>query len=106
MNYIARYKLKQVIILLVPILVYIVPDKLQQTHLKPSMQPYVQFLSRVSHMLPTHVSQRDSQMTPYVAVAHSEKKNALRYTGIYTDYNEIYNPGFWCVCVANRFSFP
>jgi hypothetical protein len=56
MNYIARYKLKQVIILLVPILVYNVPDKLQQTPLKSSMQPYVQFLSRVSHMLQTHVS--------------------------------------------------
>ena len=77
MNYIARYILKQDIIFLVPILVYIVPDKLQQTPLKSSMQPYVQFLSRVSHMLPTHVSQRDSQLTPYVLVAHSEKK--MRY---------------------------
>jgi hypothetical protein len=25
-------------------------------------------------MLPTHVSQRDSQLKPYVPVAHSEKK--------------------------------
>ena len=105
MHYIARNILKQIIIFLVPIFVYIVPDKLQQAPLKSSMQPYVQFLSRVSHMLPTHVSQRDSQMTPCVPVAHSEK-NALRYTSIYTDYNEIYSPGFWWIRVTNRFSFP
>jgi hypothetical protein len=38
------------------------PDKLQRTPLKPSMQPYVQFPSRGSHILPTHVSQRCSQV--------------------------------------------
>jgi hypothetical protein len=42
------------------------PDKLQRTPLKPSMQPYVQFPSRGSHILPTHVSQRCSQLTPIV----------------------------------------
>ena len=83
MHYIARYILKQIIIFLVPILVCIVPDKLQQTPLKSSMQPYVQFLSRVSHMLPKHVSQWDSQMTPYVPVAHSEKKCASLHKYIY-----------------------
>ena len=57
------------------------------------MQPYVQFPSRVSHMFVTHVSQRDSQLKPYVPVAHSEKKfNAHRYTSVYTDYKICNTP--------------
>jgi hypothetical protein len=54
--------------------------------------------------LPTHVSHRDSQLTPYVPVVHPEKNNALLYTIIYTDYNETY-PRFLLVCVVDRFSF-
>jgi hypothetical protein len=54
-----------------------IPDKLQRTPLKPSMQPDVQFPSRGSHILPTHVSQRFSQLTPYVPEVHSE--NNIQY---------------------------
>jgi hypothetical protein len=51
--------------------------------LNPSIQPYVQFPSRVSHMFATHVSQRDSQLKPYVPVAHSEKKIMHIVTQVY-----------------------
>ena len=53
------------------------PNKLQRTPLKPSMQPYVQFPSAGSHILPTHVSQRCSQLTPNVPEVHSEKNIQL-----------------------------
>ena len=87
---------KQFIILLVPNLS--IPDKLQRTPLKPFMQLYAQFPSRDSHILPTHVSHRDSQLTPYVPVVHPEKNNALLCTIIYTDYNETYPRFFVSLC--------
>jgi hypothetical protein len=65
----------------------IISDVLQPSPLKPSIQSYVQFPSRVPHMLPTHVSQRCSLLTPYVPVVHSE--NVLLYA-IYTDNHETY----------------
>jgi len=55
-----------------------VPDKLQRSPLKPSIQPYVQFPSNLSHILLIHVSQCDSQFTPYVPVLHSAKKNKYK----------------------------
>ena len=91
-HYVILYILKQFIILLVPY--FRKPDKLQRTLLKPFMQPYAQFPSRDSHILPTHASHRDSQLTPYVPVVHSEKNNALLYTNIYTDYTKTYT---WCL---------
>jgi len=51
-----------------------IPVKLQLSPLKPSTQAYVQLPSNLSHILLTHVSQRDSQFTPYVPVLHSENK--------------------------------
>jgi hypothetical protein len=65
----------------------IISDVLQPSPLTPSIQSYVQFPSRVPHMLPTHVSQRCSLLTPYVPVVHSE--NVLLYA-IYTDNHETY----------------
>ena len=41
------------------------------------MQPDVQFPLRGSHILPKHVSQRFSQLTPYVPEVHSE--NNIQY---------------------------
>jgi hypothetical protein len=40
-----------------------------------SMQPCLQFPSRLSHILLTHVWQCDSELFPYLPVVHSESKN-------------------------------
>ena len=42
------------------------PVKLQRSPLKPTIQPYVQFPSNLSHILLINVSQQDSQLTPNV----------------------------------------
>ena len=43
------------------------PVKLQRSPLKPSIHPYVQFPSNLSHILLIHVSQQDSQLRQYVS---------------------------------------
>jgi len=60
----------------------VMPVKLQQSPLKPSIQPYLHLRSNLSHILLTHVSHRDSQLTPYMPVLHSEnlKVNSSTYS--------------------------
>ena len=48
-----------------------VPDKLQRSPLKPSIQPYVQFPSNMSHIMLIHVSQ-------CVPVLHSAKRKKIQ----------------------------
>ena len=52
----------------------VMPVKLQQSYLKPSIQPYLQLPSCLLHILLTHVRQWESQLTPYLPVVHSEEK--------------------------------
>ena len=51
----------------------VITDKLPRSPLKPSIQPYLHLPSNLSHILLAHVSRRDSQLTPYIPVLHSEK---------------------------------
>ena len=59
-----------------------IPVKLQRSPLQHSMQPYLHLLSNLSHILLIHVSHRDSQLTPYIPVLHSEnfKVNTSMYS--------------------------
>ena len=77
------------------------PDKLQRTPLKPSMQPYVQFPSRGSHIVPTHVSQRCSQLTPYAPEVHSEN-NIQHLTGHKLYIDDCF--GLWCLAQMIKFT--
>ena len=59
-----------------------IPNKWQQSPLKPSILPYVQCPFCLSHILLVHVIQRESQLRPYLPVMQPEetsKENTGRW---------------------------